>query len=166
MADQIDRSTVIFVRCEAKFPVKKPDILETSEFFWEEVNLFRGVVKCAKFCSSSLSHSTIVCSDNYCSYREFLFIWGFQLSNSAHHHPTLLSIENHFVLSFLTKLSVTHTIVWWCRINIQPAKSFAFENIAPAIKDKRIMTGYFCDHWHSNLQNKENLFIMRGKRYP
>jgi hypothetical protein len=33
MADQIDRLTIIIVRCEAKFPVKKPDILETSEFF-------------------------------------------------------------------------------------------------------------------------------------
>jgi hypothetical protein len=33
MADQIDRPTIIIVRCEAKFPVKKPDIMETSEFF-------------------------------------------------------------------------------------------------------------------------------------
>jgi hypothetical protein len=55
MADQIDRSTIIIVRCEAKFPVTKLDILETSEFFWEEVNLFRGAVKCAKFCSSSFT---------------------------------------------------------------------------------------------------------------
>jgi hypothetical protein len=54
MADQIDRSTMIIVRYEAKFPVKKADILETSEFFWEEVNLFRGAVKGARFCSSSL----------------------------------------------------------------------------------------------------------------
>jgi hypothetical protein len=54
MADQIDRPTIIIVRCEAKFPVKKPDILETSEFCWEEINLFRGAVNCARFCSSSL----------------------------------------------------------------------------------------------------------------
>jgi hypothetical protein len=54
MADQIDRSTIIIVKCEAKFPVKKPDIMETSQFFEEEVNLFRGAVKCARFCSSSL----------------------------------------------------------------------------------------------------------------
>jgi hypothetical protein len=33
MADQIDRLTIIIVRCEAKFPTKKPDILETSKFF-------------------------------------------------------------------------------------------------------------------------------------
>jgi hypothetical protein len=33
VANQIDLSTIIIVRCEAKFPVTKPDILETSEFF-------------------------------------------------------------------------------------------------------------------------------------
>jgi hypothetical protein len=33
MADQIDRSTIIIVRYEAEFLVKKLDILETSEFF-------------------------------------------------------------------------------------------------------------------------------------
>jgi hypothetical protein len=33
MADQIDRSTIIIVRCESQFPIKKPDILETGEFF-------------------------------------------------------------------------------------------------------------------------------------
>jgi hypothetical protein len=32
-ADQIHPSTIIIVRFEAEFPVKKPDILETSEFF-------------------------------------------------------------------------------------------------------------------------------------
>jgi hypothetical protein len=57
MADRIDRRTIIIVRCEAKFRVKKPDILERSEFFWEEVNLFRWAVKCAGFYSSSLSES-------------------------------------------------------------------------------------------------------------
>jgi hypothetical protein len=33
MDDQIDWSLIIIVRCEAKFPFKKLDILETSEFF-------------------------------------------------------------------------------------------------------------------------------------
>jgi hypothetical protein len=33
VVDQIDRSTIIIVRCEAKFPVKNPGILESSEFF-------------------------------------------------------------------------------------------------------------------------------------
>jgi hypothetical protein len=33
MADQIDQSAIVIVSCEAKFPVKKPDILETREFF-------------------------------------------------------------------------------------------------------------------------------------
>jgi hypothetical protein len=33
IADQIDRSTIIIVRCEATYPIKKPNIQETSEFF-------------------------------------------------------------------------------------------------------------------------------------
>jgi hypothetical protein len=51
---------------QGKVSGQKPDILETSEFFWEEINLFQGAVKCARFWSSSLECIEKYNVDNFC----------------------------------------------------------------------------------------------------
>jgi hypothetical protein len=57
-----------------KVSCQKLDILETSEFFWEEVNLVRGAVKCARFCSSSLIVALIWVNREYRAFKKWLAV--------------------------------------------------------------------------------------------